>query len=135
LLAKYIILPDVCVVALDYLVKVNSAESRNLLKEALVKSSPENLYQVLDAITQIPDDSFIPAIVPILSNTDEKTRIKAIQTLVKVNPQKAVPILVKRLIEAQETSDCNAIKQALLQTPSERNFIRVREKFEKVRRR
>jgi len=123
---------DVCAVALGYLVKVNSAESKNLLKEALVKSSPENLYQVLDAIARIPNDSFIPAIVPILNNPDEKTRIKAIQTLVKVNAQKAVPILVKRLIEAQEISDCNAIKHALLQTPPDETVSELGKNLKKL---
>ncbi|HOL20740.1 MAG TPA: DUF1080 domain-containing protein [Candidatus Hydrogenedens sp.] len=107
---------DVRGVALRHLAYLNSKESKNILKEALLRSSGDELYQVLDAVSQCPDDFFLPAVVPVLKHSDVQMRIKAIQTLVRLDKSKSIDNLVKHLANAQERSELTALQQALLQT-------------------
>lgn len=125
---------EISAVALQYLVKINTQESKSILKEALVKSaSAGNAYQFLDAVGQIPDPLFFPAITPLISHSDEKVRAKAIQTIIKVDAKKAVPVLVKRLNEVQEKSDLMAIQQALLQTPPKETTTELGSSLKKMK--
>lgn len=126
--------PEISVVALQYLTHTNTKEGKNILKEALVKSvSAGNVYQILDAVEKTPDNLFIPAIVPLLNHSDEKVRMKAIQSLLKMDADKAVSILVKRLKETSDKSDLNAIQQALLQTPPKKTVAELGSALKKLK--
>ena len=125
---------EVTAIALQYLVKINTQECKSILKEALVKSASEgNAYPFLDAVGQIPDPLFFPAIIPLLSHSDEKIRTKAIQTLIKVDASKAVSVLVKQLNKVQEKSDLTAIQQALLQTPPKETVAEIGKSLKKLK--
>ncbi|MGC8846190.1 MAG: DUF1080 domain-containing protein [Candidatus Hydrogenedens sp.] len=126
--------PEISAVALQYFAKMNTKESKNVLKEALVKSaSGGNAYQVLDAVEKVPDSLFIPAIVPLLTHSDEKVRMKAIQCLIKMDADKAIPILVKRLKETTDKTNLNAIQQALLQTPPKETVTELGSSLKKLK--
>jgi len=125
---------EISAVALQYLSQTNTKESKNILKEALVKSaSGGNVYQILDAVGKTPDPLFIPAITPLLNHSDEKIRMKAIQSLIKMDADKAIPILVKRLKETSDKSDLNAIQQALLQTPPKETVAELGSSLKKLK--
>jgi len=125
---------EISAVALQYLTRMNTKESKNILKEALVKSvSGGNTYQILDAVEKTHDPLFISAIVPLLNHSDEKIRIKAIQSLIKMDANKAISILVKRLKETSDKSDLNAIQQALLQTPPKETVAELGSSLKKLK--
>lgn len=125
---------EISAVALQYLTHTDTKESKNILKEALVKSaSGGNTYQILDAVEKTPDPLFISAIVPLLNHSDEKIRTKAIQSLIKMDANKAISILVKRLKETSDKSDLNAIQQALLQTPPKETVAELGSSLKKLK--
>ncbi len=126
--------PEISALALQYLIRMDSKASKNILKEALVKStSGGNTYQILDAIGKVPDTLFTPVIIPLTTNSDEKIRAKAIQTLIKTDANKAIPVLVKRLKETLDKSELNTIQQALLQTPTNETVAELGSSLKKLK--